>query len=65
LQRLSQVSRESTVVLARHDSFEAAAQREASLRAELGDDGFGGQVVVWIQPKGDRTRSEGRKRESR
>ena len=58
LQRLGHVAGEAAVVLARHHPVEAAAQREAGLAAELADDGVGGQLVVRIEPDGDRTRCE-------
>jgi hypothetical protein len=58
LQRLRQVARKSSVVLARHDSVEAAAQRESALGAELADNGLGRELAVRIQAEGDRSGSE-------
>jgi hypothetical protein len=58
LQGLRQVAGEATVVLARHDSVEAAVEGEAGLCAELADDGVGGKLVVRVQPDGDRPRGE-------
>jgi hypothetical protein len=55
LQRLRHVSGKATVVLACHDAVETTAEGEASLRAELADDGVGGKLVVRVQPDGDRS----------
>ena len=54
LQRLRHVAGEAAVVLARHDAVEAVVEGEAGLRAELAHDGVGGELVVRVQPDGDR-----------
>ena len=56
LQRLRHVSGKATVVLAGHDPVEAAVEGKTRLRAELIDDGVSGEVVVRVQPDGNRSR---------
>ena len=51
LQGLRHVAGEAAVVLARHDAVEAVVEGEGGLRAELADDGVGGQLVVRVQPE--------------
>ena len=58
LQRLRHVAGEPAVVLAGHDAVEAMRQGERCLSAQLVDDGVGGELVVRVEPNGNRPRGE-------
>ena len=59
LQRLRHVAGETAVVFAGHHTVEAVRQGERCLGADFADDGGGGQLVVRVEPDGDRPRRKG------